>query len=378
MSHCRAALLTGPAPGAIATIRLQGRQYQNIIRQLFQSTQQAQPDKECPTLHFGRIIDHEDLIDQVVIETDAANQAVEIHCHGGPRVVQRILLLLENQNVAIVPWEALHPPTSIAEEIQHVLPQAKTTLGVTALAAQHPGGLTAWVNKTVAPSNQAGLSLPEIQNQSQAILHSYRLAQILLSSVSIVLFGPANVGKSTLANALGGRPQSLVADLAGTTRDWTSQLIDIEGIPVDLIDTAGQRFSSDQLEQSAMTTSESMLQRADLALLVVQADGNEARQIESMLAENSLRTEPLIVVNKMDLLESNRQQASDLYISATTGENLSQLRRTIAQRLGFEYFDPHKPLIFTPRQQRHLEQVNQATRLEKAQCELKKLLDNRH
>jgi tRNA modification GTPase len=373
MSLCRAAILTGKTAAGIATIQLRGENGPSILQKIFRFQNQTQHD-----LHFGEIFDDDEMIDQVVVAIDPNDRSLEIHCHGGPRVVQRLLLLLEKHHVTITSWQTLDPPTNIAEEIQTALPLAKTRLGVLTLAAQSPGGLTSWTEQALGELKEDSSFLPETHKQIQKLLPGYSLAKKLLSGPSVVLTGPANVGKSTLANRLSGQQQSLVADLAGTTRDWTAQWIDIEGIPVELIDTAGRRLSKDPLEQKAIVLANQKLTQAELVILIIQADGREKAQIQQQLDLLKPQTKPLIVINKMDQITPEQQHIEHLYLSAATGENIAKLRHLIASRLGFDNFQPQQPLIFTQRQRDHLHQASKSMTAEKTCEELKMLLDNRH
>lgn len=378
MSSCQAALMTANSSAGIATIQLRGEKAQAIFEKIFRPAGRKTICDSDNSLRFGEIFDHEEMIDQIVTSSDPTNTSIEIHCHGGPRVVQRLLLLLEKHEVAITPWQELDRPTDITEEIQSCLPLVKTRLGAYTLAAQDPGGLTEWAKRTIGQLENGTLSQTELTKQIQALHSSRRLANTLLAGTSVVLAGPANVGKSTLANALSGQQQSLVADMAGTTRDWTSQWIDIDGIPVELIDTAGRRISDDHLEQRAIEQANVKLTEAELSILVVEANGQEIPQIKQYLSQIQTPTEPLVVINKMDLVAPEQRCGEYLYVSATTSENLDLLRKKIASILGFDGFVPQKPLVFTQRQINHLEQACQKPTVEKSAEELKKLLDNHH
>ncbi|MCH9023220.1 MAG: GTP-binding protein, partial [Planctomycetes bacterium] len=163
-----------------------------------------------------------------------------------------------------------------------------------------------------------------------------------------------------LANAITGHSQSVVADLPGTTRDWTVKLTDIEGIAISLIDTAGRRATGDLLERSAITRTDQQVQKADLVILLLEAGSNQAEHLQP--PKDTLKNNPnvLIVCNKSDLLKSTDTHEKYLHISARTGHNLDRLKKTIAARLGFESFDPQRPLIFTDRQYKLLTKLTTA------------------
>ena len=361
MTPCRAALVTSARPAAIATIELTGKTAQDILKQIFQP---ATPNKNpSPTNHpllFGQIRDGSQIIDHVIIAADHERHTIAIHCHGGLRIVQRILMLLKKSGVQITPWQKLHPADSIIDEIAALLPLAKTSMTILAIAAQHPGGLTQWTQRNAQRLQAAAIPLQQIKADATTLLSSYPLAQKLLAPPTVALAGQPNVGKSSLANAITGHSQSVVADLPGTTRDWTVKLTDIEGIAISLIDTAGRRATGDLLERSAITRTDQQVQKADLVILLLEAGSNQAEHLQP--PKDTLKNNPnvLIVCNKSDLLKSTDTHEKYLHIPARTGHNLDRLKKTIAARLGFESFDPQRPLIFTDRQYKLLTKLTTA------------------
>ena len=356
----RAALLTPPGVSAIATIQIAGPQSLKILQRIFR------PHKTDDTvsystekLHYGALYENEDIIDSVIVATDPVKQTVDIHCHGGPRIVQRLLMLLQKQNVEITPAQQLKPAESIADEVELTLPLAKTRLGVLAIAAQHPGGLTKLLQATIDSLQNEKEILGRVQERFTELLTTFQIAKRLLTPPTVLLAGSVNVGKSTLANALTGRQQSITADLPGTTRDWTTRLVDLNGLPVNLIDTPGRRETDDKIEIQAIQLAEKQIAQTDLIVLVIEAGVSENEQIEIQRARLPNDKDILIVANKSDL--QDRDSTADtvvahieskdyLYVSALKETGLDQLRSSIAHYFGLADFDPQQPLIFTQRQ----------------------------
>jgi len=355
----RAALLTPPGVSAIATIQITGPQSLKILQRIFR------PHKTDNTisystekLHYGSLYENEDILDSVIVATDPVKQTVDIHCHGGPRIIQRLLILLQKQNVQITPAQQFQSAESIADDVELTLPLAKTRLGVLTIAAQYPGGLSDWIRSQIAKlQNKANLL--EVKADLHALLHSYKIAQRLLNPPTVLLAGSVNVGKSTLANALTGRQQSITADLPGTTRDWTAQLVDMKGLPVNLIDTPGRRETDDKIEIQAIQLAEKQIAQADLIVLVIEAGVTENEQIEIQRAKLPNDKDILIVANKSDLQDrattadtavAHLESKDYLYVSALKETGLDQLRISIAGHFGLSDFDPQQPLIFTQRQ----------------------------
>jgi len=375
----RAALITGPDPAGIAVVQLLGPQCRNIIEKIFRAHPRfANRPLSTHSLMLGAIVDYDhadETIDQVIVAYDGENHTADINCHGGERIVQRILMLLQKHGVELVVPEQLTDTVSIDREVAAMLPIAKTRLAVLTLAAQYPGGLNAWAGKAIDTLEGNDRLHGSVQEDIKKLLPTFAAAQKLLIPSTVVLTGPVNTGKSTLANSLVGKPQSITSDMPGTTRDWTMQLTDVNGIPVNLIDTAGRRESGDHLERDSLARADEKITHADLVILIVEANGCEKKQIAEQSAGLPAQCEPLVVVNKCDLLPvSSRSAGEFLYISALTGHNLDQLRTIIAQRLGLAIPDPQTPLIFTERQYNLLQMAAEISSTQTIVSMLKKLI----
>ena len=356
----RAALLTPPGVSAIATIQIAGPQCLDILQNIFRP---HKPDDtlsySSEKLHYGTLYENEDILDSVIVATDPTKKTVDIHCHGGPRIVQRLLILLQTQNVEIVPWKQFLSADSIVAEVELTLPLAKTRLAVLALAAQHPGGLTKLLQAKIGSLQNEKETLGRVQERFTELLATFQIAQRLLHPPTVVLVGPVNAGKSTLANTLTGRRQSITADLPGTTRDWTAQLLDMNGLPVNLIDTPGQREPCDAIEEHALRLAEKQIAQADLIVLVIEAGEQETEIIHKQKGLMPSGKDILVVANKSDLLDRDDTAETTMadieskdyfYVSALRETNLDQLRSAIVHHFGLTDFDPRKPLIFTQRQ----------------------------
>ena len=429
---CRAALLTPPTPAGIAVIGIVGRESTAILEKIFKPQQKRITiplPADRPIL--GKICDDAgDVVDQVIVTHDPQTQRAEISCHGGPRIVQRLLLLLQKQGVEITTWQHLQHARSIAQEVALTLPHATTRMAVTAIAAQHPTGLTAAITAIIDALQNPPNNLDNARQQIAHLLASYELAVKLLHPPIVVLTGPVNSGKSTLANALTGQQQSITADLPGTTRDWTTQLADVNGLPVHLVDTAGKRSTNELIEQRALAQADVQLAQADLVILVLEADGSEPRQRDEQMdiltrpspnqkvppasrrkvplasrrkvplasrrkvplasrrqtsrpgsarfsSSVSWQAEPLVIANKCDLPRSTKPLDNCLYVSALTSANLESLRRAIAQRLGFADFNPTAPLAFTQRQYDLLQQTTQTPTTDQIVQILQKVIEQK-
>ncbi len=184
--------------------------------------------------------------------------------------------------------------------------------------------------------------LDRIQAQLGAVLQSAKQGALLRNGVNVVLVGQPNVGKSSLLNALAGQDIAIVTDIAGTTRDTVSQAIQIEGVPLNIIDTAGLRETEDVVEKIGIERTWSAVARADVVLHLVDARANHDHADDVLLSQLRARVGAhvpfLTLRNKMDLTDSAPAILTEniLAISAKTGIGLDALRARLLEIVGFE------------------------------------------
>ncbi len=155
----------------------------------------------------------------------------------------------------------------------------------------------------------------------------------LRDGLHVVIVGPPNAGKSSLLNALAGSERAIVTDIAGTTRDLLQETVRIDGAELTLVDTAGLREAGDAIEREGMRRARAELQRADLALVVVDAREPE-RGLAAVAADVDAVADRIVVHNKIDLAAPGPRAAGALAVSARTGAGLDALRAQLQRRLG--------------------------------------------
>jgi len=174
-----------------------------------------------------------------------------------------------------------------------------------------------------------------------AVEHIVRQGCLLRDGVTVVLAGRPNAGKSSLLNALAGYDAAIVTHIEGTTRDLVREQIELHGLPVNIIDTAGLRVCGDEVEAEGIRRARSELQNADHALIIVDASSDsELADIAELREEIPEGTAYTIVRNKIDLCASvankGHSGSSTVSISALTGAGIDELRRHLETSLGYQ------------------------------------------
>lgn len=205
--------------------------------------------------------------------------------------------------------------------------------------------------------------LEAMQSRLEDVLTSAKQGSLLREGVSVVLVGQPNVGKSSLMNQLAGEETAIVTEIPGTTRDAIREMVEIEGVPFYLTDTAGLRETDDPVEKIGIARARSVIEKADLALLLIDCRlgtvSDDRAIVDSLPAEL-----PVIhVYNKIDLLDgipqiSDGEDGSLIYLSAKTGAGIDLLRRKLLEMAGWQ---PHSEAegIFMARH-RHMEALTEA------------------
>ena len=178
--------------------------------------------------------------------------------------------------------------------------------------------------------DDAASRLAAVQRQLDEVLAKSREGSLLRSGVHVVLAGRPNVGKSSLLNRLAGEERAIVTPIPGTTRDALREPIQIQGVPLTLVDTAGLRAAPDPIERLGMERTQRELAQADLVLLV-----EEAGKPPSPLPDLASEVKRIVVYNKLDLAPGFKPPAVAVAVSAKTGQGMDALRAAILAAAGW-------------------------------------------
>ena len=321
-----AAVVTPPGRGAVATVRVVHAA--DRADPLFAAAN-GRPASAQPVgrVAFGRWVSGEEV---VLVRTGPA--VTEAHVHGGAAATARVLADLADAGVEPVDGFELVRRTggTLAAESAAALAAAPTARCAAVLLDQAAGTLERGLAEAAGDRDAAA-----------AVLRRAAFGRHLTRPWRVVLFGPPNVGKSSLLNAAAGFARAIVSPTPGTTRDAVTVEAALDGWPVRLTDTAGLRRTADPLEAAGVRRTRLALAGADLTVRVADATGPPPPDDRG----------DLLVANKSDLLPGGTgADWADLRVSAATGTGVSELCARIAARLVPDPPAPGTPVPFTERQ----------------------------
>jgi tRNA modification GTPase len=356
-----AALATPPGRGGIGIVRVSGPRVAHIAHAVI---------GELPAPRqalFARFNDSQGTpIDEGIAlffpapNSYSGEDVLELHGHGGPVVMRELLAACLDAGARVAePGEFtrraflegrldLAQAEAVADLIDAASREAARS-ALRSLSGEFSAAIAALQEKLteLRALTEAQLDFPEeeidvvhrreaaerlaaVRAALQEVLARSRQGSILRTGLHTVLVGRPNVGKSSLLNRLAGEERAIVTPVPGTTRDALREPIQIEGLPLVLVDTAGLRVAGDELERLGMARTHRELEQADLVLAVHEAGEDE--QIDAPLPKSAARID---VYNKIDLQPSFRAPRGALAVSAKTGAGLEELRRAILRAAGW-------------------------------------------
>jgi len=191
----------------------------------------------------------------------------------------------------------------------------------------------------VMPATQIGRAIAEVRAPLEALERSFAYGRVVRDGFRLAIVGRPNAGKSSLFNRLVERERAIVTATPGTTRDLVTERVSMEGIPVELVDTAGLREASDEAERMGIAKSREAMAEADVVLLVVDSAAGVSEEDRAVMSEGAGR-DVLVAMNKADLVAAAKdvraQTVETIATSAVTGEGIGELRAAIVRAVAGE------------------------------------------
>ncbi len=332
MNNTICAISTSVGRAGLGIVRMTGDESLEVLNKVFEGNKTFENKK----LTYGHIVDEDKKIDEVLAvymkapHTYTREDVVEIYTHGGVVAVREVLnTLLKNGANLAEPGEFtkrafLNGRLDLAQaEAVLDLIDANTSMGFENSLNQLEGNLSKSVMRIenelmgVMASTVAEIDFPEdeidtlsdnekinklkpILEDIESLLKSSKRGKVLREGINTLILGRPNVGKSSLLNALLKENRAIVTDIPGTTRDTIEEVLDLDGIPLNLIDTAGIRDTEDTVELIGVEKAKSQIDNADLVLILL--DSSEELSTEDVdILEFAKDKEKIIIINKTDL-----------------------------------------------------------------------------
>ncbi|HOV27958.1 MAG TPA: tRNA uridine-5-carboxymethylaminomethyl(34) synthesis GTPase MnmE [Pseudobacteroides sp.] len=369
------AISTPPGTGGIGIIRISGEKSFDIASRIFRGAKDFK-DIKTHTINYGSIVDpaNNETLDEVLVSkmkkpaSFTREDVVEINCHGGIVVLRKILGLIVKEGARIAEAGEFTKRAflngridlSQAEAVIDLI-NSKTDAGSKAALDQLEGKLSkklkevreklieliAHIEVTVdypehdieeITGDMVYESLKPIRNLIFNISNTFENGRMIREGLNVVIVGRPNVGKSSLLNELSGKNKAIVTDIPGTTRDIIEEYININGIPIRLIDTAGIRETEDVVERIGVERAKKAVDEADLILVMIDADtGIINEDIE--IFNNVRNKRNIVILNKIDISSNEKIKEIEDYfkdfnlikVSIKTGSGIDKIEEELTR-----------------------------------------------
>ncbi len=362
------AIATQIGESGISIIRLSGSNSTNILSKLFRNKKnQTVRSFEPFTMKYGFIVDQDDenIIDEVLIsfmkspKSYTCEDVVEINCHGGIMAVNKILKEVIKSGARLAdPGEFTKRAflngridLTQAEAVQDII-LSKTDLSIKSAIDQSLGSINKEIKLyrnellSLIAHIEATVDFPEddieeitgetilknlliMENNINDLIKSFEVGKIIREGIKVSIIGKPNVGKSSLLNVLLKEERAIVTSIPGTTRDTIEEFVNINGLLIKIIDTAGIRETKDVVEKIGVDISKKKIDESDLVLFILNALEGMTEDDKSILKYINLKKH-ILVFNKADLLNTPyHNENNTVYISCKDSIGIDDLRNII-------------------------------------------------
>ncbi len=364
------AIATAPGEGGIGIVRISGSKALNIAEDIFKAMSEKRiKDYPIRTLIYGHILEKEKIIDEVLVAymkapyTYTKEDVIEINCHGGFISVKKILELVLKKGARLAePGEFTKRAflngridLSQAEAVIDVI-RAKTDISYNIAQNQLEGSLSFEIKRLrnkiteMLAHIEVSIDFPEedvehityetlynkskeLKKEIETLYESAESGKIMRDGLKTVIVGKPNVGKSSLLNAILKESRAIVTDIPGTTRDVIEEFVNIKGIPLKIMDTAGIRETEDVVEKIGVERSRESFEKADLIMLVLDAS-RELSSEDIEIMEKIKNKEAIVLINKTDLESKIEEEKIKAYIRESR-----IIRISAVERIGIEQLE---------------------------------------
>ena len=365
MNDTIVAISTALGEGAISIIRVSGDDAIKIVNGIFKGKDLSKVDSH--TINYGHIIYKDEIIDEVLIsvmrspKTYTKEDVIEINTHGSVAVVNKIMeiLLLSgcrlaepgeftkraflNGRIDLTEAEGVMDLINSETELTRKMAVNELSGKVSKLITDLREKIVALISNIevnidypeyedieVVTIDRIKTEVKEMKEELTKILKLSEDGKILKDGIKTVILGKPNVGKSSLLNALLEENKAIVTDVKGTTRDIVEGSIIVGGVKLNLIDTAGVRKSSDVVEKIGIEKSLSLIDEAELILLVLDSS-EELTEEDKFLLDKTKDKKRIVIMNKDDLENNNKYNEDVIRISAKTNQGIDLVKDKIKE-----------------------------------------------